>query len=397
MKRKSTPKKRPAVHPTLREEQERFVAVLIQEIQNSAPADIVERVPDSLCAQRLIELLPPEEHIISLLLALKDRFHEKNVNRAIRRSVFKLGRKGISTDAFHTKDAMTSTILKPPEKERPLCYVGPVNGMGIRTVAVILHRGGKDFGTGFGIVSDKEGFHEFLFRTLSKKDAKELKEQFAAEAGPFVDTSLAHGATILEEAYQRQLSLNTRVPEDYLELRPWLLKDAVLLERPMIYDLIPESTASGYVLTDAAIRDLLKDPLMETWLIELDAIRPFMEDMYRVNESPIVLTPIQKAARIREIQDKCLAELFTPEERQRLKSRLEEMGYVFLKLGQEETAKMALAAAQITDQAVTALKANPVIETLLQRSLAFYTDAVEERVRDHAPGKIDAASPIILP
>jgi hypothetical protein len=395
VKRKSTPKKRPAVHPTLREEQERLVALLIQEIQNSAPADIVERVPDSLCAQRLIELLPPEEHIISLLLALKERFNEKNVNRAIRRSVFKLGRKGISTDAFHTEDAMTSTILKPPEKERPLCYVGPVNGMGIRTVAVILHRGGKDFGTGFGIVSDKEGFHEFLFRTLSKKSAKELKEQFAAEAGPFVDTSLAHGATILEEAYQRQLSLNTRVPKDYLELRPWLLKEAGLLERPMIYDLIPGTITSGYILTNAAIKDLLKDPLMETWLIELDAIRPFMEDMYRVNESPIVLTPIQKAARMREIQDKCLAEIFTAEERQRLKGRLEEMAYIFLKLGQEETAKMALAAAQITDQTVTALKANPVIETLLQRSLALYTKAMEESGGEKILEK-ENASPIIM-
>jgi phosphoenolpyruvate synthase/pyruvate phosphate dikinase len=99
VKRKSTPKKRPAWRPPLEEEEERLIAQLMEEMRRRAPADIVERVPNSLFAQRLIELLPSEEYAIPLLLALKERFHEKNVNRAIRRSVFKLERKGISTDA----------------------------------------------------------------------------------------------------------------------------------------------------------------------------------------------------------------------------------------------------------------------------------------------------------
>jgi len=396
MKRKRKPKKRPATLPPLRAEEEGLVAQLIQEIQHSVPSDIVKRVPDPLCAQRLIASLPSEEYAVPLLLALKEGFQERNVSRAIRRAVFKLDKRGVSTDAFHADQAMASPILKPPEKERPLCYVGPVKRAGIRAVAVILHRGGKDFDTGFGIVSDKEGFHEFLFRIVNRKDARGLKEQFAAEAGPFVETSLAHGATILEDAYQKQLSRNARMEEGYLELRPWLLRHASILERPVIYDLIPNA-GSDDVLTDAAIRDLFDDPLMESWRIEPGVLKPFMEEMYRVNKSPIVLTPIQKAARIREIQDKCLAAIFTPEERTRLKGRLEEMAYVFLKIGQEETAKVALAAAQTADQEVTPLKANPVIEILLQRSLAFYNNAVEKKVREHASGKRDAASPIILP
>jgi len=397
MKRKGKPKKRPATLPPLRAEEEGLVAQLIQEIRHGAPPDIVEKVPDPLCAQRLIASLPSEEYVVPLLLALKERFQERNVNRAIRRAVFKLDKRGVSTDAFHADQAMASTILKPPEKERPLCYVGPVNGEGIRAVAVILHRGGKVFDAGFGIVSDKEGFQAFLFHRVSRKKAKELRDQFEGEAGPFVETSLAHGAAILEAAYQRQLSFKSPVPKDYLELRTRLLSHAALLEHPMIYDLIPESAVSGHGPTDAEIRDLLEDPLMESWLIELDAMRPFMEDMYRVNESPILLTPVQKSARIREIQDKCLAGIFTAEERKRLKGRLEEMAYIFLKIGQEETARVALAAAQTADQEVTTLKTNPVIEVLLQRSLAFYHNATEEKVREQGSGKRDAASPIILP
>jgi uncharacterized protein YjgD (DUF1641 family) len=396
MKRKKKLRKRPSSPPLLSAEEEGLVAQLVEEMGISAPVDIVKRIPNPLSAQRLIELLPSDASVIPLLSALKASFQDKIVGKAVKRVVFRLEKKGVSTKGLFSEKEDSPPILKPFPKDPPLCYLGPVNGAGLRAVGVILHRGGKEVDTGFGIISDKEGFKEFLFRTVSRKDAKELKERFQREAGPFVDTSLAHGTTLLEEAYQREVSLTSHAPEGYLELRPRLLEHGAPLERPMVYHLVSESAVLEHTPTDAEIRDLLEDPLMETWLIELEAMTPFMEEMYRVHESPIVLSPVQKSARIREIQDKCLAEIFTAEERQRLKGRLEEMAYIFLKIGQEETAKVALAAAQITTQEVTSLKANPVIEILLQRSLAFYNNAVEEKVREHASGRRDAASPIIL-
>jgi len=121
-----------------------------------------------------------------------------------------------------------------------------------------------------------------------------------------------------------------------------------------------------------------------------------MEDMFKVKESPIVLTEAQKSERIREIKEKCMGEIFSPERRKLLKRRLEEMGYIFFKLGQEETAGLALAAAHAADQESTILKANPVIETLLERSLAFYTKAMEERNPEQSRERVES-SPIILP
>ena len=91
-----------------------------------------------------------------------------------------------------------------------------------------------------------------------------------------------------------------------------------------------------------------------------------------------------------------MKEIFSPERRQLLKRRLEEMGYIFFKLGQEETAGLALAAAHAVDQESTILKANPVIEALLERSLTFYTKALEERGPEHVQ-EVGESSPIILP
>lgn len=390
------PRKRSASQAPLSHEQETLVDELVREIGERTPEDVIARVPDALCAQGLIERLPADESVVPLLLALKKGFREKNVAKAIRRALFKLDRKGASTERFYAEEEVPPTILKAPRKEPPLSYVGPVNGAGTRAVLVMLHRGGKGLDTGFGVVSDREGIREFLFRTVSRKDAKKLRDQFWEEAGPFVETSLAHVATILEAAYQRQQAANASAPPDYLELRPWLLEATPLLERSIIYELLSETVVSEHVLTDSEVRALFEHPLMETWLIDIDALRPFMEDMFKVNESPLVLTEGQKSARIREIQQKCMGAIFTVEERERVRHRLEEMGYIFLKLGQEETAGIALAAARSVIQEASILKADPVVETLLARSLAIYAKAIEESGGEKILDK-DHASPIIMP
>ncbi|MCJ7687500.1 MAG: hypothetical protein MUO68_24765, partial [Desulfobacteraceae bacterium] len=344
-----------------------------------------------------IDRLPlNDESPIPMLLALRAGFKDKGVGKAIKRALFKLKRKGVSTEEFYAEEGDSSTILKPSQKEPPRCYVGTVDGTGLRAVVIIVHRGGKGLDIGLGIVSDEQVIQEFFYRNLSKKSAKEMKENFSREAGPLVETSLSHAATILEESYQRHLRLKSDVPADYLELRPWLLENAPVLARPVVYDCIPETSISDTILTDSQLMELFDHELMEFWLIELEALRPFMEEMFKVQESPIVLTEAQKSDRVREIKEKCMGEIFPPEKRELLKRRLEEMGYVFFKLGKEETAGVALAAAHAADQESTILKANPVIETLLERSLTFYTKAMEERDPEQSQERAES-SPIILP
>ena len=397
MRRKTKTRKKPTSPPLLNQEQEALISTLLKEIDSTDPAEILARIPDSRCAQVLIDRLPlNDESTIPMLLTLRVGFKDKGVVKAIKRALFKLKRRGVSTEEFHTEEGDSSTILKPSQKDPPRCYVGTVDGAGLRTVVIIVHRGGKGLDVGLGVVSDQQGIKEFFYRNLSKRSAKEMEENFSREAGPLVETSLSHAATILEESYQRHLTLKSDVPADYLELRPWLLENAPVLARPVIYDCIPETSISDTILTDSQLMELFDHELMEFWLIELEALRPFMEDMFKVRESPIVLTEAQKSYRIREIKEKCMGEIFSPERRKLLKHRLEEMGYVFFKLGQEETAGVALAAAHAADQESTILKANPVIETLLERSLTFYTKAMEERDTEQSRERGES-SPIILP
>ena len=397
MKQKKKTKKKSPHLPRLSQEQETFITILLQEVGKADPVEMVSKIPDSSHAQALIDGLPlKDESSISLLLALREAFKEKNVAKAIKRALFKLKQKGVSTEAFDTEDSATATILKPLRKERPVCYVGPVYGFGFRSVLVILHRKGKGRDIGFGIVSDEEGIQEFLFNNVSKTIAKEFKENLSEQAGPLIETSLSHAAAILEEAYQKHLTVKSDVPDGYLELRPWLLENAPLLARPVVYDCIPETPISDTILTDSQLWEFFNHELMDSWFIELETLRPFMEDMFKVQESPIVLTEAQKGDRIREIKEKCMADIFPAEKRDLLKRRLEEMGYFFFKLGQEETAGTALAAAHMVVQEASILKSNPVIESLLELSLGYYNEAMEEGDSEQVQEESES-SPIILP
>ena len=397
MKRKKKTKKKPAFQAPLSHEQEALIVSLLKEIPDSNPIDLVAKIPDSRCAQHFIEHIPLNDaSIIPLLLALRDGFEDKIVGKAIKRALFKLSRKGISTETFYQEDEVPSTILKPPRKDPPLCYVGPVDGTGFRSVMVILHHGGKGLDIGFGVVSDNEGILEFLYQKISRKDTKELKDRFSEESGPFVETSLAHVAAILEDAYQKHEALKSNAPAGYLELRPWLVENTSQLERPVIYDLLSVTETSENVLSDSQIRELFNHELMASWMIEYKALRPFMEDMLNVQNSPIVLNDAQKSARVKEIKEKCTDEIFSPERRKQLRRRLEEMGYIFFKLGQEEIARVALAAAHSVVQEASILKANPVVEALLEWSLTFYMKGLEEQGVDLGRKKSES-SPIILP
>ena len=397
MRRKTKTRKKPIPTALLNQEQEALVTTLLKEIDSTDPAEILAKIPDLSCAQALIDRLPlNDESPIPLLLALRVGFKDKGVGKAIKRALFKLKRSGVSTEEFYTEEGDSSTVLKPTPKEPPRCYVGAVDGAGLRVIVIIVHRGGKGLDTGLGVISDEQGIQEFFYRNLSKKSAKEMKENFSRETGPLVETSLSHAATILEEAYQRHLTLKSDVPADYLELRPWLLKNAPVLARPVVYDCIPETSISDTILTDAQLWEFFNHELMDSWLIDPDALRPCMADMLNVHDSPIVLTEAQKSARIREIKEKCMADIFPAEKRDLLKRRLEEMGYIFFKLGKEETAGVALAAAHMVVQEGSILKTNPVIESLLERSLGFYTKAMEETVPEQNQDR-DESSPIILP
>ena len=395
--KKRTQKKASTPSVTLSEEEKRLVTDLVHAFHHNDPAQVAARIPDARCARALLRFIPLDHPSTpDLLLRIKDCFEDKQVHKAIKRILFKLKKKGVAIEDPYQENDQAPAFWRPSETEPPRCYVGGPDGRGYRPVMILLNPGtGQRIG--LGAVSDAEGVQEFLFGNVSKKRARELKQRFSAESGPLVETSLSHVTSVLEQAYQRSLDSGGEVPSGFLEFRSWLHdQDIPSLDKPVIYEYVKDSALEGAPLTDGDAGTLLDHPLMKDWLIDVESLRPFMEEIVASEESPLILSPEQKTRRVTEIKNNCVLDLFPKEKRRRIRGRLEEMAYLFHQL--EEGTKytgLCLRAAASMDQEITELTTNRFLTGLVDRSMAFYFEQGRKAMESEAETD-DPSSSILI-
>ena len=397
MRPKKKAKKQKTAPPSLTAQEETLITSLLQNFEDSDPAQVVAKLSDSRLARVFVERLPlNNEAAIHVLTAIHEGFQDKQLRKAIKRVLFRLEKKGVAVEGFREEKDSTPAVFMPAEREKPMAYLGPIDSNGYRAVLIELHRAIKGVDLGVGLISDEHGIQQFLFANFSKKRTKQMKEDLSRDVGPLMETSLAHAATVLEKAYSRHTEIHSNAPTEYLELRPWLLENVSLLDQPIIYDSLPEGSVPEGRVTGSQLEELFQHNSFESWIDDFESLKPFMEDILKLDDSPLLLNDAQKADRAGEIKKKGMEELFPSPKRALLKNRLEEMAYLFLKLGEEDTSRLALAAAGTVEQDDTVLRSNPVIEFLFDRSLNFYMDSAK-KTAEEADKKDDASSGLILP
>jgi len=394
-KRKRPKKSRPHHQPSLSTEEQTRLNALLENFKKIDLTQMETHIPSPQLAQALLETLPTDDpDSLALILAIREAFKEKEIQKAVKKALFKIKQKGISVPDLGMQQE-TPFILKTTEKAEPSVYLGPIDGMGSRGVFILLPQLPKGVDLGLGVINDEKGMIQFVFGRYSKKRAREVKEVFFERLTHMVETSLAHVATALETAYAHQKESLGDEAKDYLQLRPWILDNVTLLDRSPIYDLIPLDSVSEKILTDSQIHKLLDHRLMESWIIEPSELKPMVDEISQVKESPILVSEAQQTNRVREIKEKAIGDFYPGEKRSVLKNRLEEMAYLFFKLNEEEYARICLTAAFSLEQKDSLLAVNPFLKAILARSLNFY-QKMSGQTPESKP-QTDDASRIIVP
>ena len=359
-------------------------------------SDIPKAVPSQKLAQALIEKLPVDvPETVGLVFALRDAYDRKEVRKAVKKVLFKLKQRGISLPDSDSPEETPYRVQKILHED-PAAFVGPFDGMGFRPIFLALPQLPKGIDVGLGLISDSQGIIEFIFNRTSKKRMKELKEVFFNQVGTMIKTSLPHAATILEKAYSLNKSGSNKSAGGYLQLRPWILGNVTLLERPVVYDLISPENVPRDILTVSQMGNLLEHELMVSWIIDPDEMKPLVEEIIKAQESPIFISEDQKAGRIREIKEKGVSDLFPLSKRLIMKDRLEETAYVLLKMDEEEYARLCLTSALSLEETDSVLSVNPFLKALLERHLDYFLNGGSELGKPQAPEE-DSAPNIIIP
>ena len=378
---KKKKQKKQAAYPALSQDEQRLLQRLLEDLKTTDPASLAERIQSHHIAEALAENLPLEEpKTPEILSEIRKTFPQKTVQKALRRAVFRLKQRGITLPDSEPDEAPAFAVAK----EEPSAYVGPFDGSGSRPLLIVLPRGASGVDLAMGAVSDEQGFIEFIYGRYSKKRVNEVKDLFFSKVPHMVETTLSHAARVLEHAYRKEEGKPGPATGEYLRLRPWLIGNVEIRDRLVVADHIPLDSVTADMLTPTQIEKLLQHKLMISWVLDPEKLSPLSEAIASAQESPIFISEGQRREHMSKIKEEGIIKLFGEKERMVFRMRLEEMAYVFFKMGEETLARLCLAAALSLEEKAPLLKANPFLNALVDRSLG------QSR-------KTARSSPIILP
>ena len=398
MSKKRTARKRKTagIHSvSLSSEDKDLLRSLLENLARIDTSRIRSQIPRPELAQALVESVPlnsPET--LTLVTAIQEAFGHKGVQKAVKRTIFKLKQRGISIPERESEKVVPSVLKK--EAPEPDAFIGPIDGVGGRGVFLAVPHVPQGIDVALGLISDEIGLIEFIYGRYGRKRMKEVKEFFFNNFHHMVMTSAAHVATALENAFGRNEHSTAESTRQYLQFRPWIRENITLLEQGPAYDYISLESIAAEVLTPSQIERLLSHELMHSWIVAAEEMKPVVEEISKADKSPILVSDSQKTARVEEIKKAKIDDLYPNAKRLTLKRRLEEMAFVFYQLNEKELARLALSAGASLGKKDSIFEVNPFLKALVERSLTYYQQ-MSSRGKELVKQEEEEPSRIILP
>jgi hypothetical protein len=357
--------------PDLSADDKALLDSMIESVESVARGTVLIRNLSPQLAAALVEKLPLDSAgTPELVASIAKSFQQKEVKKAIRRTLFKLKQRGV---ALADVDLEQPPAFQPRrvQEEKPEAYVGPIDGTGSRPILIAIPQLPQGIGLGVGVINDEKGILEYAFGRYSKKQAKEMQALFFKKLSFMVETSLSHATALQEEAHGLRVEKG-EASGDYNQIREWLLEHVPPLENPPAYEFLSAESISGEVLTDSQIQKLLAHPLLAGWVTQPDKLKSVADEIAHAERSPILLSGMQKAERINQIKETSIRQLYPEKQRALMKKRLEETAYLFLKLEEEHLARICLRCALSFLERDSPLKVNAFLTAFLEKSLLLH-------------------------
>ena len=154
-KKRPKKKKRRASSP-LSPDQSVHLNELLAHPERMDPGDIRAVLPDPALALAYVERMPADDpDLVPVLLSIRDAFSEKDVQKAVRRTAFRLEQQGVHVPAAPKPES--GVLGKATEQGEPFAFLSPLDGMGARGVLIGIPRAPSGYELGVALTSDQAG------------------------------------------------------------------------------------------------------------------------------------------------------------------------------------------------------------------------------------------------
>jgi hypothetical protein len=343
----------------------------MSEPRDWTPETLAALGPDEIEAAVRV-LLADDADVAPLLAGAAELAADRVVRKALRRGLHQLRSRG---HAVPERSRGSGSVLRPVAEDRDLAFVSPVGPQGRRfAVLIVFERGGAQV---YQLVcSDQEGVLRIDDFRGKRGDARRFARDLRTRAGDGPTEIEADALRALLRGYHAG-----RAPAPGVDAHAL----AQLLEGPdtqtpgdQVRALFADPELSERE-ADEILRERARAGAAAEWPLDGESLEETARALLEVEQSPLVLSELQKRQRASELIDERLPRLLDAASRERLAARLEETGALWLARGDEQGARAAVrVAGQVRGEGPPL--AVPYLRGLVDRSL----ESVLTRLRDTA-------------
>ena len=344
------------------------VAALTAQTGRDAAADVA-------IALRLGGIVSDES--ASQLRRMEAAATDKQVRKAVKRALYRLQQRGIASAApSPVASAAPSPVLATPLEG----YVSPVDGRGDQLIWLIRPQPGGVLHL-FAVLNDPQGLREVALHSATRKALKTLQRELEQRH----DVRLApidwrHADFLVRRAFQWARASGARMDGDYPALRAQWTHEPAAEASPLA-----PPVADAAALARSA--ELLTEPEFRTWFRTVEDLAPFLEEFGGVQDSPLVLNPMQQQERYDDIIARAIDATYGGEHRDTWSRRLTEMARYFAATRRPARAAEAAAVASAL-AAGTAPREIPFCDQLVRASIAFFVQLAAREQAERAKGSL---------
>jgi len=380
------------VHPLLEklgsfspEEREDFFLCLIKKGSTQASA-----ILEALCCQKerldlalaksLSHWASPQAGILLHRLGVSTT--SKEVVKSVRKSIFRLRSKGLPIEELTEPSSAVYLPVRPKPSEG---FLSSIESGGARLVFLARPQIPKGMVAFSALIRDTEGIVEFHGFETSRKDFREYVAAFPREyPWEIVEADPEYCLGVIIEASEITPKKERALSPEFLEWRPLMGSAPLLPLRPLIYHYLKEEEMKSRPDLLERSASLFQVLPFQAWFLKEEEFRKYLHLYEEAADSRLVLTPYQKESRLMDIHRQAAREIFDEKRRLLYRRRLEEMAYVLWKKGQENEARISLAAAVGLEEESGILSPHPFLLELVKRSLTVHM-AREEKKKEEEP------------
>jgi hypothetical protein len=324
----------------------------------------------------------------ALLTQIAARTDAKDLQKAVRRALYRLKTMGVETTSVPPSEPRKS-VLEVPKLPVVAALGSQIDFEGNRIVYLARRRPFSGLVFVSLVISDQRGILDCHAFPVTKKELARLVTDIQGDDQlTHVELPPAYAQQLVAEGYQRNLSSGTPVPRDFQGLRDLIgMPETPWEQRPIYHVMSPEEIA-GQPAWLASSAQLLEIKEFQGWHLPPETLEKYRQEVRRTADSPIILSPALQQERAEAVLQSALREKFDAEARMRYRERLEDMAFLLWRTKRVDEAKRAFATALALEGGGIDPAGHPFLRALFTRSVEM-AEALEQQ----ETGRVTVATP----